>query len=112
MDPSSCNYNPNANIDDGSCQFAGRYTFYISNTSYAFVEMNVDGSYVGTINQHYSSIPQVDCATVAGCVRVETCAGVGHTYQGIVYDATGTIIKTVSGSFTVTAGGCQLFEIQ
>jgi hypothetical protein len=73
--------------------------------------MNVDGSYVGTISQHYASIPQADCATVAGCVRVETCTGVGHIYQGIVYDATGGIIKTVSGTFTVSPGGCQLFEI-
>ncbi len=111
MDPTSCNYNPRANIDDGSCQFAGRYTFYMSNTGYSFVEMNVDGSYVGTISQHYASIPQADCATVAGCVRVETCAGVSHTYQGIVYDATGSIIKTVSGIFNVTAGGCQSFAI-
>ena len=111
MDPASCNYNPKANIDDNSCQFSGRHTFWISNPAFSFVEMNVDGAYVGTISQHYASIPQGDCATIPGCVRIETCTGVNHTYQGIVYDQTGTIIKTVSGTFSISAGVCELFEI-
>jgi PKD repeat protein len=108
MNSSACNYNPAANIDDGSCSFEGTKTFWMDNPAYSFVELNINNSYAGMISTKYTSAP--DCETATGVVRKVLCSGT-HQYQAFKYDNFGNQTGTSSGSFTVTAGACELFKI-
>ena len=112
MDPAAQNYNSLANYDDGSCIYPlppGTKTFWVSNSTFAFVELNVDDSLAGTIYTKYPSEP--DCMTVTDCVRI-TAGGGAHTFSAYFYDHVGNIIHTVSSSFNISSGACELYLLE
>ncbi len=99
-DSSADNYDYNADVNDGSCEYSGQVMFYIS-SAYNYVDVNCNGS-SKTITLYY---PSGATCGAAGCATYEFPTGT-YTYyaeeQGILGD-------TWSGSVTITKNGCAVY---
>jgi len=100
-DPNSSSYNPLATIDDGSCRYDGKATFwYNSNGTNATV---IVGNQVGYITKYYSTYNPT-CGS-DGCANFTLPIG---TYS---FHATSSW-STWNGNVTITANGCALVLLQ
>ena len=68
-DPNAANYNASANVDDGSCTYTGQANFWAPDTIYGVITVTITGTgNSGTITQAYlSGTPS--CGSV-GCYTV------------------------------------------
>ena len=100
-DPSSSNYNPAANTDDGSCLYTGNATFwYNSNGTTATIIVN---SQVRYITKYYSTYNPT-CGS-DGCANFTLPTG-SYSYQA------SSSWHTWNGSITITKNGCVLVLLQ
>ncbi len=101
----ACNYDPDAEKNDGSCIEKGKVTFWQSSaTSYNFTDVTINGS-TSTINVDLPSSPSCD---ESGCANFTLCPG---TYSFSAVEQTpGT--ATWNGSVTITDNGCIRFQLQ
>lgn len=94
-DPSSSNYNPVANTDNGTCEYTGDVTFwYNSNGTNATVTI---GSRVGYITQYYPSYNPT-CGS-SGCANFTLDVGSYYYYAESSF-------STWSGTVYVSKNGC------
>jgi hypothetical protein len=102
MDKTSTNYNPNATVDDGSCKYEGKVTFWY-NSSGTNATVNIDGQ-VGTVNgsYYYTSTPACGAAY---CANFTLPIG---TYS---YTASSSF-SNWNGSITITKNGCATVLLQ
>jgi hypothetical protein len=106
MDQSATNYNPYANEDDGSCQYNGQVVFW-TNTNYGYINVTCYG-YTGTITQYYySGVP--DCSS-SGCAIFTLPVG-SYTFYAATQSGTYTWNASGTSYVTVTANGCQTYEL-
>lgn len=106
MDPTATNYNSLANEDDGSCTYNGQVVFWTP-TNYGVITVTCNST-TNTITQYFTSgIP--DCSS-AGCAIFTLPVG---TYSFYATNNNGTTWNT-SGTttVTVTANGCAAYELQ
>jgi len=101
MDPSSTNYNSSANVNDGTCKYEGKVTFwYNSSGSDATVYIN---NQTGLITGYYPDYNPI-CGS-AECANFTLPVG---TYT---FTAKSTW-KTWSGSITIYKNGCTLYLLK
>jgi hypothetical protein len=95
MDPSSSNFNPNATVDNGTCQYTGSAVFwYNSNGTTATVNV---GGLTGYITQYYSGYNPT-CGS-GGCANFTLPVGTYSFYAQSTF-------STWSGNITITKNGC------
>ncbi|MCF8463538.1 MAG: hypothetical protein K9G41_01750 [Flavobacteriales bacterium] len=95
MDPSSANYNPDANVDNGTCQYTGSAVFWYNSTG-TTATVNVGGQ-TGYITQYYSSYDP-GCGS-GGCANFTLPTGTYSFYASSTF-------STWSGNVTITKNGC------
>lgn len=102
---SSCNYDPDAQKDDGSCINKGTVTFWqVNNSGYGYTDVTINGS-TGVITSEYAGTPTCNAS---GCASFTLCPG---TYA---YTATEQFPGTTtwSGTVTITDEGCATMWLQ
>ena len=104
-DPNASNYNPNANTSSGTCTYTGNVTFWFgSNMPNATVTINGQSA---TITQYYPS--GAPSCNAVGCANFTLPVG---TYS---YKATSSLYTWGYSNTlyaTVTANGCATYELQ
>jgi len=95
MDPSSSNYNPNANFDNGTCQYTGSAVFWY-NSAGTNATVTVGGQ-TGYITQYYSGY-NPNCGS-SGCANFTLPTGIYSFYASSTF-------STWSGNITITKNGC------
>jgi len=100
----ACNYDPDAEKDDGSCINKGTVTFWqITNSGYDFTDVTINGS-TAVITDEYSNTPTCNAT---GCASFTLCPG---TYTFSASEQTGP--TTWSGTVTVSDEGCTTMRLQ
>ena len=99
-DPAGINYNPDANVENGTCQYIGEVTFWQSGSpSYGITTVYVNGVSSSITSDYSSGTP--DCGT-SGCANFTLEPG---TYN-YTAEESGLLGATWSGTVTVTSNGC------
>jgi hypothetical protein len=101
----ACNYDADAEKNDGSCVNKGKVTFWQSTaTSYNYTDVTINGQFA-TITQDLSATPACDAS---GCANFSLCPG-SYSYSA-VEQSPGTAVW--NGTVTVTSDGCMRIELQ
>ncbi len=70
-DPDAVNYDPDAREDDGSCKYYGSVKFFSNREELKqfayFIDVEVSGNYIGKIKE-YCEIPDPDCNSMCNHV--------------------------------------------
>jgi hypothetical protein len=101
MDPSSSNYNPAANVDNGACEYNGKVTFWY-NSDGTDAEVTINGQ-IGYITSYYPSYDPT-CGS-SGCANFTLPIG---TYS---FHAESTW-STWNGTVSITKNGCKLMLLE
>ena len=103
----SCNYDEDAEKDDGSCIYKGKATFWHKTGSgYGVIIVLVEG--IAGEGYLMSPVPSTPLCGAAGCQTNNLCPGT-YNYNASE-ESPGT--KTWNGSFTVTENGCLTIQLQ
>lgn len=108
MDSAAINYNPAANVDNGTCSYNGRKAFWTNNPAYHHILFFMNSAYVGTV--YFQSTTPPDCENGTGTVKVELGDGL-YTYEAEYYTETNAFIKFGAGAFNVAEDTCALFRL-
>jgi hypothetical protein len=101
----ACNYDPDAEKDDGSCINKGKITFWqIDNSGYGYVDVTVNGT-TAVITSEYTNVPTCDAS---GCANFTLCPG-NYAYTA-AEQFPGT--ATWSGIVNVSENGCLTVWLQ
>jgi hypothetical protein len=102
---SACNYDPDAEKDDGTCVNKGTVTFWqINNSGYDYTDVTINGS-TAVVTSEYPNTPSCNAS---GCASFQLCPG---TYAWTAEEQfPGT--TTWSGTVTVSEEGCTTMWLQ
>lgn len=101
----ACNYDPDAEKDDGTCINKGQVTFWqINGSGYGYTDVTINGS-TAVITSEYSGIPACNSS---GCANFTLCPG-SYAYTA-AEQSPGT--ATWSGIATVSEDGCMTIWLQ
>lgn len=106
MDESATNYKSNATKDDGSCTYEGYALFWTNCDVCSYINVYVDGTYVGNTTGWYSSQPSAPNCQALYCVSLALEPG-SYAWSG---QETSTGI-TLTGSLTIQANTCTMISL-
>jgi hypothetical protein len=105
-DVTASNYDSSAQKDDGSCVYLGVITFWkLASSSLSSINVTINGN-TSQATSNFSSAP--NCTTAAGCAAFSLPAG---TYS-FTADETSGLHNHWSGTISISAKGCNLYELQ
>jgi hypothetical protein len=105
IDPSAYNYNPNANVGNGSCLYYGNVTFWFA-SNMANATVTIDGQ-TATITGYYQN--GAPSCNATGCANFTLPAGT-YTYTAVSSQYTWGTQSTLTA--TVVPNGCNTYQLQ
>lgn len=109
---SATNYDSDAQEDDGSCSYSGRYVFWAENLVGAEnASVYVDGTFMGNISNNFTSAPA--CGTTGALTMEKSWSGGTtkvYSYTLDAYDGS-TYLGSETANITVTANACTSLNI-
>ncbi len=121
-DPLSENYNNEANVDDGSCNYHGNLVaWYDTNTrdsllanNVASVTLKVDNETFQNINPAiilWSSQPECSTTTIGNWITMQGVKSKSISITVIALDSSNSEVRSWNQSMTIAAGECELYQI-
>jgi hypothetical protein len=101
----ACNFDPDADKDDGSCELKGTVTFWQrDNSGYNYTDVTIGGTTV-VITSEYTNTPNCNAS---GCANFTLCPGTYSYYAEEQFPGT----AYWSGTVVVNNNGCLTIELQ
>ena len=121
-DPTSDNYNIEANLDNGSCSYHGNLVaWYDSLTRDSLLANNVASVTLKVDNETYQNIipslilwsTQPDCSTntMGNWITMQGVKSKSISFTAITLDSTNSVLRTWNQPITINAGECELYQI-
>lgn len=121
-DPTSDNYNIEANVDNGSCNYHGNLTNWYDTitrdsllaNNIASVTVYADNETVQNINPNFiiwSSEPECSTTTIGNWITMHGTKSKSISITAKAFDSSNTEIRNWSQTLTINAGECELYQI-
>lgn len=121
-DSTSDNYNVEANIDDGSCNYHGNLTTWYNTitrdsliaNNIASVTVYVDNETVNNINPNFtiwSSEPECSTTTIGNWITMQGIKSKSISITAKAFDGSNTEVRNWSQTLIINAGECELYQI-
>lgn len=121
-DPSSDNYNSEADVDDGSCSFHGHLTPWYDNTTrdsllsngIASLSVYVDNETFTNINPNFilwSSQPECSTTTIGNWITMQGTKNKTISVEVKGFDASNAVVREWTETINIQSGTCELYQI-
>ncbi len=121
-DPTSDNYDNEANVDNGSCNYHGNLVAWYDTITHdsliannvASVTLKVDNETFQNINPTFilwSNQPECNTTTTGNWIIMQGVKSKSVLVTAIAFDSSNTVIKSWDQSITINAGECELYKI-
>ncbi|MCW3070732.1 MAG: hypothetical protein JWO44_622 [Bacteroidetes bacterium] len=110
---SADNFKSNAEEDDGSCQYSGRYVFWTASVvGSERADVFLEGAFIGAVANAFTSAPS--CGATGALTVEKSWTGSATKSYSIsidVYDSGGAFVGTVPSTANFTAKTCTSREL-
>lgn len=121
-DPISDNYNIEANVENGSCNYHGNLVAWydtitrdsLLSNNIASLTIKVDNETFQNINPTFilwSTQPECNTTTIGNWITMQGVKSRSISITAIAFDSTNSVVRSWNHSMIVNAGECELYQI-